>query len=122
MMVSILLRAALVVTGLVCVSCRLEGQSGDIGSPCNDATDCTDRDHGCVPIDDTKPNGSRVCMPPAQEWTCEGKLFGDAVCDCGCGFQDVDCPDLNATSCAADIGNNCPGGQNPVPNDNTRCS
>ena len=110
----------LAVVGVASIGCRLTGASGDVGEKCQDSSDCTDNDHGCVPIDETNPNGTRVCMPPAPDWICKGNLFGDTVCDCGCEFQDIDCPSLLSSACAAN-GNNCPNGQNPLAVDNTKC-
>jgi hypothetical protein len=42
------------------------------------------------------------CVPAA--WTCGPNFYGDAGtstggCDCGCGVQDIDCPDLDKTAC-----------------------
>lgn len=101
-------------------SCALQGQPSNVGLECADSGDCDDDTLGCVPVDDQEPAGDRVCMPPAGDWTCQGKFFGDGACDCGCAFADVDCPDASSSSCAVD-GNNCPSGKNPIPDDNTRC-
>ncbi|HEY4222548.1 MAG TPA: hypothetical protein VGO62_14435 [Myxococcota bacterium] len=102
-------------------ACRLSGASGSVGVECTSSHDCGDNKLGCVPIDETKPNGTRVCMPPDADWICAENFFGDGACDCGCGFLDVDCVNKLASSCAAQDGNNCPQGKNPVPDDNTKC-
>ena len=102
-------------------SCLLAGKASNAGRECTDSSDCDDNTLGCVPLDDLNPGGTRVCMPPAGEWQCNGKLFGDTLCDCGCGFQDIDCPNLLSSSCDATDGNNCPLGQQPLANDNTKC-
>lgn len=106
---------------LTAVGCRLEGASDDIGLKCETSNDCDNNDHGCVPVDETVPTGTRVCMPPAAEWTCKGKFFGDGFCDCGCGFLDLDCNgDLTSAACHPGDGNHCAAG-NPVATDNTKC-
>ncbi len=51
-------------------------------------------------------------------WTCPVFWFGDGICDCGCAVQDSDCPSLNASVCEF---NNCPGGVQPVPDNNPLC-
>ena len=102
--------------------CRLEGASGNAGLECTTSDDCNDDKLGCVPIDDKNPGGQRVCMPPSLDWSCPEKFFGDASCDCGCGFLDIDCNgDKTSASCNQDTGNNCPAGKNPVVDDNTKC-
>lgn len=45
-------------------------------------------------------SGAGKCVPAA--WTCNPAFYDTgamADCDCGCGVQDPDCADLNATSC-----------------------
>lgn len=101
-------------------SCLLAGKSGTAGVQCTESKDCNDPDLGCVPIDELNPGGTRVCMPAPGDWLCKGKLYGDTLCDCGCGFQDIDCPGLSSALCAAD-GNNCPPGQQPVSDNNINC-
>ena len=105
--------------------CRIGDQVPDTGEPC-DASDECDGDLGCVPTNADNPLGPRVCMPPPDGWDdtrCKAFLLGDkdVVCDCGCGALDVDCADDTAASCNLDLGNNCPDGQTPVADDNTRC-
>jgi hypothetical protein len=109
----------------VCVAlvagCTLQGSQGNnIGVACDKSDDCDDKALGCVPLDEENPASRRICLPPAEDWVCAADFYGDGACDCGCAFKDVDCPDLNASSCSVD-GNNCPSGQNPVANDNTQC-
>ena len=36
-----------------------------------------------------------------QDWACDPSFYGDSECDCGCGVQDIDCPDNNIESCQA---------------------
>lgn len=51
----------------------------------------------CVAI---SPLDNSICTIPSA-WTCERSYYGDgAVCDCGCGVVDSDCPDANVASCA----------------------
>jgi hypothetical protein len=110
------LASLVVVTG-----CTLQGSQGsNIGVECNDASDCDDKALGCVPIDEENPASRRICLPPAEDWTCAADFYGDGACDCGCNFKDVDCPDLLASSCSVD-GNNCAGGKSPSATDNTKC-
>jgi hypothetical protein len=33
-------------------------------------------------------------------WTCDPSLYGDGICDCGCGVQDSDCANALVASCA----------------------
>ncbi|MEW5849551.1 MAG: hypothetical protein AB2A00_12105 [Myxococcota bacterium] len=62
-------------------------------------------------------NCQRLGGVPA-EWTCQPQFYADGQCDCGCGAQDIDCDSLDADECDVD---SCPAGQDPVPDDNTRC-
>lgn len=101
--------------------CELGSQSGGIGVDCDDTSDCDDDELACVPLDEEKPAGARACLPPPEDWTCDGELLGDGACDCGCGFLDLDCANELATSCAND-GNRCRDGESPVATDNTSCA
>jgi len=101
-------------------SCALQGPSGHIGDECNDARECDDEALGCVPVNDENPASGRACMPPPEEFTCRGELYGDDACDCGCGFIDIDCANELDDACAAN-GNQCPEGKNPDPLDNSQC-
>ncbi len=49
------------------------------------------------------PNDTTRCLPPPSGWSCDDSLYGDFVCDCGCGAVDVDCYDTNSYNCG-----NCP--------------
>jgi hypothetical protein len=102
-------------------ACRLQDASGQIGLECKDAGDCDDSALGCVPVDVDNPGRGKACMPPPEGWICQGDLYGDDVCDCGCAVLDLDCPNELASSCG-DNGNQCPEGQDPVNNDNTQCA
>ena len=101
-------------------ACALQGPSGHIGEECKDSGDCDDDTLGCVPVDNDNPGRGRACMPPPEEFACEGKLYGDEVCDCGCGVVDTDCANETVAACAEN-GNQCPDGQNPDPVDNSQC-
>ena len=101
-------------------ACRLQEASGQIGKDCQEARECDDDTLGCVPVNLDNPAAGSACMPPPEEWLCEGKLYGDAACDCGCAVADIDCPNALVASCAAN-GNQCPDGENPDPVDNTQC-
>jgi hypothetical protein len=103
--------------------CKLEGQSGTVGLECTVQSDCQDDTLGCVPVDDKNVNGTRVCMPPVQDWKCNPKFFGDGICDCGCGFLDDDCASRDSSVCATD-GDHCKTANPPKiidPTDNTKC-
>ncbi|MCP4501850.1 MAG: hypothetical protein GY822_17970 [Deltaproteobacteria bacterium] len=52
-----------------------------------------------------------------EEWTCNPSVYGDNVCDCGCGVVDSDCADATSEEC---VNNLCVEGQ-PKSNDNRRC-
>jgi hypothetical protein len=61
-----------------------------------------------------------------QGWTCSADFYGDSACDCGCGAQDSDCPNLSASACefcdsqgSCSEAPTCPGTIDP--NDNTSC-
>ena len=89
---------------------------GQIGEECVEARECDDDTLGCVPVD----GAGSACMPPPEDWSCEGKLYGDVARDCGCELLDIDCPNELVASCAEN-GNQCPDGKNPDPLDNTKC-
>lgn len=55
---------------------------------------------------------------PPGNWTCGAGLYGDAVCDCGCGATDTDCSSTNFASCDR---NGCTGGQVPWEHANASC-
>lgn len=101
-------------------ACALQEPSGHIGDECNDARECDDETLGCVPVDFDNPGRGKACMPPPEDFTCRGELYGDEACDCGCGVIDIDCPNALVGSCAEN-GNQCPDGQNPDPVDNSQC-
>ena len=46
------------------------------------------------------PGDVTTCLAPPAGWTCTPSTYGDGkVCECGCGVQDLDCPDSDVTSC-----------------------
>jgi hypothetical protein len=79
--------------------------------------------HGPCPSDIDPEDNSRCALPTT--WACNPSSYGDGVCDCGCGAQDVDCKSTQpedcdacpATGCAADT--SCSGLD---PKDNTVCT
>lgn len=105
-------------------ACRIGEDLPDIGESCDDSDECEGK-LGCMPTNAENPAGPRVCMPPPDgfEDRCDAFFLGDkdAVCDCGCGVHDPDCPDDTAAVCNADLGLHCPEGQSVVADDNTRC-
>lgn len=46
------------------------------------------------------PTDNSQCVIP-DRWVCDPLLYGNGQCDCGCGTQDVDCPDSSYVSCQA---------------------
>jgi hypothetical protein len=73
------------------------------------------------------PDDITKCTPPPEGWTCTPAAYGDGTtCDCGCGIQDEDCPNLKVSSCQSceDFGS-CANGPCPSSlqeNDNTQCA
>lgn len=67
-----------------------------------------------------------TCYTPGEDpqlptgWICDSAFYNDvnSLCDCGCGAQDVDCPDFNPDSCARD---NCGDTQALSPTNNAIC-
>ncbi|MFZ9888614.1 MAG: hypothetical protein ACO3JL_14035, partial [Myxococcota bacterium] len=61
-----------------------------------------------------------LCVPslPAA-WECRPAEYGNGICDCGCGVQDVDCANLNDASCAE---THCEDGFAPAPTNNALCT
>lgn len=57
------------------------------------------------------------CPPP--EWTCERRLYGDEVCQCGCGALDVDCESDDVSACD-DV--RCPDGHALDPGQSIVCA
>jgi hypothetical protein len=112
-------RAAIAFLALGACACGLTQASGQVGRDCDQARDCDAEDLGCVPVDVDNAGAGRACMPPPEDWTCRGDLYGNEQCDCGCAILDVDCP--NALAPCDDNGNRCPGGETPDPADNTQC-
>lgn len=100
--------------------CSLQASSGHVGEECDDARDCDAENLGCVPVDFDNPGARKACMPPPEEFSCRGELYGDDACDCGCGVIDIDCANATSGACAGN-GNQCPEGENPDPADNSQC-
>ena len=105
---------------LMASACALQPASGQVGKECQQARECDDDTLGCVPVDFDNPGLGHACLPPPEAWTCEGKLYGDTACDCGCASLDVDCANELGASCAAN-GNQCPAGKDPDATDNAKC-
>ena len=101
-------------------ACSLQSASGQIGKDCGQARECDDDTLGCVPVDFDNPALGKACMPPPEDWICDGKFFGDRVCDCGCELIDIDCASELGAACA-DNGDQCPEGKDPDPLDNSKC-
>jgi hypothetical protein len=47
---------------------------------------------GCTPRNDPPPTG----------WTCDAARYGDCVCDCACGGNDIDCVAGSCAGCGHD--------------------
>jgi hypothetical protein len=46
------------------------------------------------------PNDNAHCLnEPPPAWTCEFEVYGDGLCDCGCGAVDLDCASPSRSSC-----------------------
>jgi hypothetical protein len=72
------------------------------------------------------PNDVTTCIPPPAGWTCTPGLYGDGKsCECGCGIQDLDCPNTDVSSCDnCQASGSCAEGPCPsalAVDDNTRC-
>jgi hypothetical protein len=70
----------------------LQLETGDTACviSCEGGTQCPD---GMVCVDQD------LCVWPEPTWSCDLDFYGDASCDCGCGFHDVDCADLTLFVC-----------------------
>lgn len=84
-------------------------------------TDNVDNDFdGNTDCDDSECLGHTTCPPVG--WTCFAYHYNNGSCDCGCGVQDIDCPNLLVSSCVdCDWTNSCsasacPGTINPTNN------
>ena len=94
--------------GYVCQNFPVEGCSGGIKSH----------------ID---PNHNERCTVGVPSgWTCNRGFYGDGLCDCGCGAEDVDCGSSNASACKkCDDPGSCSTTACPGPilgSDNAHCS
>jgi len=69
------------------------------------------------------PGDNAHCAAPPL-WTCSPGLYGDGVCNCGCGVVDIDCPDATAASCQLCDQSSCAPFQCAAvdPNDNAHCT
>ncbi len=94
----------------------------DVCENCNLLGSCN-RDECPGRID---PEDITTCLAPPKEWICSPAAYGDGkVCDCGCGVQDLDCPDSKLSSCdscqttGSCSFSACPG--KLTPDDNSTC-
>jgi hypothetical protein len=94
----------------------------DVCENCNLLGSCN-RDECPGRID---PDDITTCLAPPKEWICSPAAYGDGkVCDCGCGAQDLDCPNSKLASCDScqTVGScsfsACPG--KLTPDDNSTC-
>lgn len=72
--------------------------------------ECDGSDHGVTCRDLGFPLGALACSPECvlslgtcrsvAGWTCDGSLYGDGRCDCGCGVRDIDCGTPYRSACA----------------------
>ena len=90
-------------------------------SDCADGSAAVCQSDNC-PADEVPVDGQNwLCEPeitvPA-DWTCNEAWYGDGECDCGCGVQDMDCPDGTADVCFYDV---CPLGEEPKDGENWLC-
>ncbi|HKP59925.1 MAG TPA: hypothetical protein VJV78_24540 [Polyangiales bacterium] len=46
----------------------------------------------------TAPEPDQTIPLPPDAWKCADKLWGDTICDCGCGVRDFDCKQANCTT------------------------
>ncbi len=79
--------------------------------------------HGPCPSDVDPDDNSRCSLPAT--WICSAAAYGDGVCDCGCGAQDVDCSSTSPAACAACPSTGCAQDTDCKgldPNDNTLCT
>lgn len=90
---------------------------------CNDSGSCNRAE--CPGRID--PSDITKCLPAPTGWTCTPAAYGDGTtCDCGCGVEDLDCPDREVSSCdscqtVGTCGNGpCP--SNVIPTDNRLCA
>jgi hypothetical protein len=79
---------------------------GIVDLDCADATaaECDEclTTGSCATVDcmDIFSLDSAVCnLPSPSGWTCHPSLYGDTVCDCGCGAEDSDCGGYDPASC-----------------------
>jgi hypothetical protein len=85
--------------GVADPDCEDEGR--DACDVCASNGSCSTRD--CPGGIDAEDN-SQCAYPPG--WSCSTWDYGDGICDCGCGAQDVDCPSLSLDDCEY-CGNGC---------------
>jgi hypothetical protein len=61
-----------------------------------------------------------IAQTPPDDWSCDGTLFADGTCDCGCGALDVDdCG--QSTEFDNCVRSGCPQGQAPWEHENFSC-
>jgi hypothetical protein len=75
--------------------------------------------NGCDEGSRPDPSDPTQCIANPAGWTCEGLLYDDGSCTCGCGIADPDCPSpTRVEACRLD---GCPSGEGPSPRDPTEC-
>ncbi|HEY3493996.1 MAG TPA: hypothetical protein VGK73_04890 [Polyangiaceae bacterium] len=72
-----------------------EDESAESCDTCYSFGSCA---NGVCPANVNEDDNSR-CVPAPDEWLCESDLYGNSVCDCGCGTLDVDCEDESFEAC-----------------------
>lgn len=79
------------------------GSGGDAGTAGAAGTG-GDADAGAP---DANPEGGDACPgttePVSYKWTCEPERWGDCICDCDCGTEDVDCQTGECGGCDHDV-------------------
>ncbi len=80
-------------------------------------SDCSD--NGCDSLSYPDPANLTSCKANPTGWICNGLLYADGTCDCGCGIVDPDCAEpLELSACERDA---CEWGEGPAPQDPTTC-
>jgi hypothetical protein len=110
--------------------CGCGSRDPDCTGPTIEACDeCPFDDGACGDCTLIDPANNAVCVSGPTGWSCLRELFGDGLCDCGCGSRDEDCASTDVEICgrcpdSAQGGCNgagpvCPGQIDPA--DNTKC-
>lgn len=97
-----------------------EGSTGDDPGSTSDADGpaaaCDDGEHNGDEVDVDCGGSCQPCPPPG--WACEGRFYGDGICQCGCDVADVDCSGASPSECAYAL---CPDGEALVPGQTVDC-